>query len=149
MSSDRGGDFAMNTVGKRLRHVREQRGLTLDQLADRAGVSKSFLWEVEQDKSGISGERLLRVANALGASLDFLLRGEPTPNSYRPPVIEIPRELNELAEELGLTHRQTLALLEINQSILARRSTKPRAPMTKEEWRKLYDGVSSFLEGNR
>ncbi len=136
----------MNTVGKRLRHIREQRGLTLDQLAERAGVSKSFLWEVEQDKSGISGERLLRVANALGASLDFLLRGEPTPDAYRPPVVEIPRELSELAEELGLTHRQTLALLEINQSILARRSSKPRAPMAKEEWRKLYEGVSSFLE---
>lgn len=136
----------MNTVGKRLRHIREQRGLTLDQLAERAGVSKSFLWEVEQDKSGISGERLLRVANALGASLDFLLRGEPAPDAYRPPVVEIPRELSELAEELGLTHRQTLALLEINQSILARRSSKPRAPMAKEEWRKLYEGVSSFLE---
>lgn len=136
----------MNTVGKRLRHVREQRGLTLDQLAEKAGVSKSFLWEVEQDKSGISGERLLRMANALGASLDFLMRGEPAPDTYRPPVVEIPRELSELAEELGLTHRQTLALLEINQSIVARRSDRSRAPMTREEWGKLYEGVSQFLE---
>ena len=49
---------AKTSVGKRLRHIREQRGLTLDQLADKARVSKSFLWGVEQDKTGISGERL-------------------------------------------------------------------------------------------
>src|SRR5687768_5898962 len=119
----------MDTVGKRLRHVREQRSLTLDQLADKSGVSKSFLWGVEQDKTGISGERLMRVANVLGASLDFLLRGQPAPESYRPPVIEIPAELSELAEELELTHRQTLALLEVNQSIVAHRSDKSRASM--------------------
>ena len=64
----------METVGKRLQHVRNLRGLTLDQLAERAGISKSFLSEVEHDRSGITGEKLLRVANALGASLDFLLR---------------------------------------------------------------------------
>ena len=139
----------MDTVGRRLRRIREERGLTLDELAARSAVSKSFLWEVEQDKSGISGERLLRVANALGASLDYLLRGEPVPESYRAPVVEIPGELSELADELGLSHRQTLALLEINQSILARRSSKRRVPMTREEWRTLYDGVKPFLEDHR
>jgi transcriptional regulator with XRE-family HTH domain len=136
----------MNTVGERLRHLRDYQGLTLEQLAERSGVSKSFLWEVEQDRSGISGERLLRVANALGASVDFLLRGEPAPDSYQPPVVEIPRELSELAEELGLSHRQTLALLDINQSILARRSAKGRRTMMKEDWERLYEGVRHFLE---
>jgi transcriptional regulator with XRE-family HTH domain len=129
-----------------MRHIREQRGLTLDQLADKARVSKSFLWGVEQDKTGISGERLMRVANVLGASLDFIMRGQPAPESYRPPVIEIPAELSELAEDLLLTHRQTLALLEVHQSIVARRADRTRSAMTKEDWRKLYKGVSPFLE---
>lgn len=136
----------METVGHRLQYVRTSRNLTLEELAERAGVSKSFLWEVEHDRTGISGEKLLRVANVLGASLDFLLRGDPAPPDYHPPSIEIPRELSELAEETGLSYKQTLALLEIDRSILARRSLKSRHRKSKGDWLKLYEGVKQFLE---
>ncbi len=137
------------TVGGRIRYVRTQRNLTLEQLAERAGISKSFLWEVEHDRSNISGEKLLRIANVLGASLDFLLRGEPEPEEYRPPVIEIPSELGAVAEDLRLTYQQTLALLEIGRSLRARRSARRREPRTKEYWRELYEGVRQFLEDKR
>ena len=134
------------TVGERLRHVRGQLGLSIEALAERAGVSKSFLWEVENDRSGISGERLLQVANVLGASLDYLLRGERTPGMEEPQSIEIPRELGELAEELRLTYGQTVALLEIDRSLVARRRRGPQPHMSKDEWRKLYEAVEPFLE---
>jgi len=135
------------SVGQRLQYIRTNNGLTLDQLAERAGISKSFLWEVEHDNSGISGENLLRVANALGASLDFLLRGDPAPENYKgPQAVEIPRELSDVAEELGLTYKKTLALLEIERSIIARRSTKGHSRKSKEDWLKLYEGVKPFLE---
>ena len=137
------------SVGSRIRYVRTQRELTLDQLAEKAGISKSFLWEVEHDRSDIGGERILRVANALGASLEFLLRGEPAPKDYQPPVIEIPGELGELAEEIGLTYQQTVALLDIERSVRARRSVKSHEPRTKEYWRKLYEGMKPFLEEKR
>ncbi len=137
------------SVGSRIRYVRTQKELTLDQLAEKAGISKSFLWEVEHDRSDIGGEKLLRVANVLGASLDFLLRGEPAPKDYQPPVIEIPGDLSDLAEEIGLTYQKTLALLDIERSVRARRSTKIREPRTKEYWRKLYEGMKPFLEENR
>ena len=139
----------METVGRRLQHVRNQKGLTLEQLADQAGISKSFLWEVEHDRSGITGHRLLRVADALGASLDFLLRGEPAPLAYEPPTVEIPHELSEVAEELGLTYRQTLAMLDIERSILARRSSKTRERKSRAQWHTLYEGVKEFLEDGR
>jgi transcriptional regulator with XRE-family HTH domain len=137
---------AMDTVGKRLQYMRTNRDLTLEALSERAGVSKSFLWEVEHDRVGISGEKLLRVANVLSASLDFLLRGDPVPQDYHAPSIEIPRELSELAEETGLSYKKTLALLEIDRSILARRSTKSRQRKSKDDWRKLYNGVKEFME---
>jgi transcriptional regulator with XRE-family HTH domain len=135
------------SIGQRLQYVRTKKGFTLEQLAEKAGISKSFLWGVEHDNSGISGEKLLRVANALDASLDFLLRGEPAPENYEgPPTVEIPRELSEMAEELGLKYRQTIALLEIQKSIVARRSAKPAFRKSKDDWRKLYEGVKDFLE---
>lgn len=134
------------SVGQRINYIRKHKAYTLDYLAKRAGVSKSFLWEVENNRSGMSGERLLRVANALEASLEFLLRGQAAPENYRAPSIEIPVELSELAEELSLTYKQTLTLLEISSSIVARRSTKSREQQTTDDWRNLYKGVQQFLE---
>lgn len=136
------------SVGERLRHVREAQSLSLEVLAERAGVSKSFLWEVENDRSGISGEKLLRVANVLGASLDYLLRGDPTPGMPEPRTVEIPRELGELAEELRLSYGETVSLLDIDRSLVARRRRDGRGHMTKEDWKALYEGVKPFLEDN-
>ena len=58
----------------------------------------------------------------------------------------MPRGLSETAEELGLSYRQTMMLLDIEHSIVARRGGRPRVPKNKEEWRSLYDAVSAFLE---
>ena len=139
----------LDTVGQRINFIRSEQGLTLERLAEQAGVSKSFLWEVEQDRSGISGRRLLQVANALGASLDFLLRGEPVPQEYAPRQIEIPSSLGELAEELGLSYRQTMMLLDIERSIVARRGGRSHAIRNKEDWRALHSAVNDFLEDHR
>ena len=134
-----------DTVGRRINHARTERGLTLKGLADLASLSKSFLWEVEQDRSGISCGRLLEVANALGASVDYLLRGEPVPQKYEPQSIEVPRNLGEIAEELGLGYRQTMLLMDIDRSLVARRVSRTHGMKSKEEWKSLYEAVSSFL----
>ncbi len=134
------------TVGQRINYVRTQQGLTLEGLAQQAGLSKSFLWEVEHDRSGISGKRLLQVADALGASVDYLLRGGSSPGIDEPRSVEIPTELSEVAEELGLSFRQTRILLDVDRSIVARRGSRTGARKNKEAWRSLYEAVSPFIE---
>lgn len=136
-----------NSVGGRIRFLRTKRKWTLDELAERAGISKSFLWEVERG-SDIGGERLLRVANALGASLDYLMRGVATEEEFKPSSVEIPAEVNAIAQEAGLTYRQTLALLEIDRSVMAHRRGVRRV-RDKEYWESLYEAVKPFLEEKR
>ena len=119
----------------------------MEQLADKAGISKSFLSEVERG-SDIGGERLLRVADALGASLDYLMRGVPPEDESRPSSVEIPAEVDALAQEAGLTYRQTLALLEIDRSVMAHRRDV-RQVRDKAYWEKLYEAVKPFLEEKR
>ena len=132
-------------AGKRIREQRTRLGLTMEQLANKAGISKSFLWEVEQDRSDISGEKLLRVANALRASIDYLLKGSPAPADQKPSSVEIPAGLNEFAEELGLPYRTTVAILDVENSVWARRrDTRPER--TKEYWRNVYEQVKPLLE---
>ena len=120
-----------DTVGRRISYVRAERGLTLGKLAVRAGLSKSFLWEVEHDRSGISGKKLLQVANVLGASVDYLLRGAPVSPEYKPPTVEVPRGLSEVAEDLRLSYRNTMMLLDIERSIVARRGGRPQSRRVK------------------
>src|SRR5438046_1224441 len=107
-----------STVGERIRFIRQKRKLTLEQLAERSEISKSFLWDVERG-SDISGERLLRVANVLGASLDYLLRGEEPKRDFKP--VEIPAELHAVAQEMALTYRQTVTVLDIDRSVQTHR----------------------------
>ena len=134
------------TVGQRISYVRTQQGLTLEGLAQRAGLSKSFLWEVEHDRSGISGNRLLQMADVLGASVDYLLRGGSSPEIDESRSVEIPTELSEVAEELGLSFRHTRILLDVDRSIVARRGSRAGARKNKDAWRSLYEAVSPFME---
>ena len=64
-----------DSVGERLKHMRESRGLTLRQLADLAHVPQSTLSSVETGaRAGakMSLETGKRLARALGISLDVI-----------------------------------------------------------------------------
>ena len=80
--------------------------------------------------------------------LDFLLGGEPAPQECHRQVIEIPWGLGELAEESGLTYRQTLQILEFDTSIVARRSPGKRDRKNTDDWRVIYESIKEFLEGS-
>ena len=61
-------------LGEKLRELRKQRGLTLDKLADLAGLSKSYLWELENRESQRpSAEKLTALADALGVAAAYSL----------------------------------------------------------------------------
>ncbi|HEY8435897.1 MAG TPA: XRE family transcriptional regulator [Haloplasmataceae bacterium] len=66
------------TIGKRLKQLREERQLTLRQLAQVAHVSHSFISDIEQGRSNPSIETLKALARALGVSLTDLT-DDPTP----------------------------------------------------------------------
>jgi len=132
----------MASVGDRIREIREELGLTLDKLADKTAISKGFLSDVETGKRDISSEYLLKIADAMGASLDYLLRGENSNStSTRQKPVEIPSELSEAAQQLKLSYAQTLELLEANQSVVARRSTKSLKRFGVDDWKELYKAI--------
>lgn len=61
-------------VGHALRELRLAHRLTLSQVADRAGVSRSLLSKIENGLVSTSLETLARLAQALGVSLSALFR---------------------------------------------------------------------------
>jgi transcriptional regulator with XRE-family HTH domain len=56
-------------LGTRIRSLRQARHLTLREVADRAGVTESFLSQVERDVTSPSIATVHRVARALGLSI--------------------------------------------------------------------------------
>jgi len=72
-------------VGERLRALRRFRRATLRTVAERSGLSESFLSQVERGRSSASIESLRRVADALGVSMADLFEpdGLPGPRVLR------------------------------------------------------------------
>ncbi len=56
-------------VGARLRHARRHRGLTLVEVARRAGISPQYLSEVERGRKDPSSEVLAAISGALGSEV--------------------------------------------------------------------------------
>jgi transcriptional regulator with XRE-family HTH domain len=70
-------------VGSRIRTLRLRKGLTLDQLAEKSGTSKSYLWELEnKDPPRPSAEKLDLIAKALEVTVDYFM-GSDTPEDLQ------------------------------------------------------------------
>lgn len=130
----------MATTGERIKQIREKKGLTQDQLAEAGGISKGFLSDVENNNKNISSQSLLRLANVLGASVDYLLQGAARETTEKEPVV-IPSELSEAAEQLKLSYAETLELLDAYKSVVARRSSKSQRQFSLEDWKNLHKAI--------
>lgn len=136
----------MPTIGERIKEVRtKKKGWTQERLAEKAGVSKGFLSDVENRGKNISLDLLLKIATALGVSVGYLASGEGTQATERRP-ITIPPELSEAAEKLGLSFQETIELLEAYSSVVARRSNRLKRTMTAEDWTKLHWALNDVVK---
>jgi transcriptional regulator with XRE-family HTH domain len=53
-------------IGSRIRSLRQQRELTQEELAARAGLTKGFISQIERDLTSISLDSLIQILEALG-----------------------------------------------------------------------------------
>lgn len=134
----------MATIGDRIKDIRTKKSMTQEQLCEKAHISKGFLSDVENNKRNIGSQKLLEIANSLGASVDYLLKGESIEYSVNQEVI-IPSDLSKAAEELKLSYSETLELLSAHKSIIARRSNKTRKTLAVEEWKRLYETIKGVF----
>src|SRR6201985_3995046 len=74
-----GADTVARAIGGRVRHGRNSRGWTLDQLAGRSGVSRRMLVSIEQGAANPSIATLLLISDALGIGLPALVELDDQP----------------------------------------------------------------------
>lgn len=63
-------------IGNRIKALREARGYTREELAEKAEISSKFLYEVEKGRKGLSADTLLKISRTLSCSCDYILTGE-------------------------------------------------------------------------
>lgn len=127
------GDQPENTLASRLRKFREDRGLSLDEVARQARISKTYLWELERDTAGAkkpSADVLLRIAHVLSTTLAELL-GLAIVKAPEGPV-EIPPSLAEFRDRMG----DQISSQDLQE--LAATKFRGSQPQTADEWHQLY-----------
>jgi transcriptional regulator with XRE-family HTH domain len=92
----------MKTLGERIRELREQRDLSLRELATKIEVSAAFMSDVELGRRNPSDKHMVAVARALGTSLEDLQQFDT-----RPPLREFRRAILS-NPEYGFAFRQVL-----------------------------------------
>jgi transcriptional regulator with XRE-family HTH domain len=82
-----GGEL-LRALGKQIRELRKARGMTLADLAHRAGMSVSFLSQVERSISNPSVIALHEISRALDVNISwFFANGNPGPDDERDYVV--------------------------------------------------------------
>lgn len=118
-------------IGPRIRELRKARGWSLSDLAERAGISRSYLFRIERGKSSPTYTKIQALAEALGVLPSELL-GEKHQTD------DIPQSLKDFADEEGLSSQQTQMLTHIEY-----RGEKPDSP---KEWRAIYSIIKTMIE---
>jgi transcriptional regulator with XRE-family HTH domain len=61
-----------------LRRLRAEQGISQEDLADRAGLHRTYVGSVERGERNISIDNIAKLAAALGVEANELLRGSPS-----------------------------------------------------------------------
>ena len=78
------GERPKPAVGRQVRRWRQERGLTLAQVAERSGLNVGYLSQIENDKGSPSLEALAAIGEALAVPITwFLLDAVPPPKVVR------------------------------------------------------------------
>jgi len=141
-------DDVDNRVRRRLRELRLQRGMTLDDVARRAGIDVSTLSRLESGKRRLALDHLPRLATALSVSTDELLRA---------PEAADPRVRGEAHTRNGVTfwpltrHGPAGGLHAFKVRISARRRTPPPDLPVHEgqDWVYVLSGRLRLILGER
>ena len=64
-------------IGEKLKTIRKEKGLTLQQLADETGLSIGFLSNLERDLSSPTVSALHKICEVLGTEMFTVLRPSP------------------------------------------------------------------------
>src|SRR3990170_4752309 len=92
-------------IGERIRNLRQSSNLTQEELADRAGLTKGFISQIERDLTSISLDSLAQILKALDENISDFFR-EASEEKIEKFELLIPGSTNRRLEPILLTLRK-------------------------------------------
>ena len=95
-------------IGQNIKRIRLESGMSQEYLAEKVGLSSGHIVQVEGGFKCLSIESLIKIADALGISIDALVYGETRKASIE----SIVKELSSLSDEdIGKIEKLTRSLI--------------------------------------
>jgi transcriptional regulator with XRE-family HTH domain len=128
------------SLSEKIRQLRKQKGLSLNKLAEDAGVSKAYLSQLENGVSKQpSADVLFKIASALATTIADLL-DKPIRVSATD-FNDIPSGLRELIDKRG----EELDIREEDIRMLRNIQYRGRQPKTADEWEYVLQSIRMVL----
>ncbi|MYA54976.1 helix-turn-helix transcriptional regulator [Candidatus Poribacteria bacterium] len=125
-------------LGQKIRQLREEKGLSLNGLAEEASVSKAYLSQLENDVSKQpSAEILLKIASALGVTIADLLDQPVRVYAEDFEDEDVPHVLREFIDERG----EALDIQKEDVRMLMNIRYRGNQPKAIEEWEHILQTI--------
>jgi transcriptional regulator with XRE-family HTH domain len=143
------------SVGRNIQRIRKQQQLTLGVLAERSGVSKAMLSQIESEKVNPTVATVWKIARGLEVELDELLKGAEAPvrkflvaRREEHTTLQGPEGAPriEVLSPLAMAEDLEIYLLDFERGAVLRSS--PHAPQT-EEYLTVLEGRVRVAAGER
>jgi len=129
------------SVSERLKRLRQEKNLSVADLAERAGVSKPYIWQIECGRrQNPSGDKLQKLASALGVTIADLI-GAPA-GIPEEALGEAPESLREFAKRRG----KALGVRREDVEMLKYVHYRGKRPETVEDWELILLFLRRILE---
>ena len=123
-------------LSQKIRQLREEKEWSLNELAEKAGISKAYLSQLENNRSKQpSGEILLKIASALRTTIADLL--DKPVRVHAKDFGELPDGLRELIEKRG----EPLDIREEDVKMLMSIRYRGNQPKTLEDWEHILQTI--------
>lgn len=126
-------------IGSNIQRIRKEQGLTLESLAERSGVSKAMLSQIESDKVNPTVLTIWKIARGLDVELDAILKGswEPVRRfavTRRQDVVILDTAVNgpHIQVYSPLSMAEDLEIYQLNFDPGSALASGPHAPRTEE-----------------
>lgn len=67
----------LSLLGERIKYTRTKQGLTLEKLSEKVGISRNFLWEIEDGRKAPAITTFYNICSELSVSADYLFGFSP------------------------------------------------------------------------
>ena len=142
---------AIVEIGQRIRQLRVMKGLTQEELADRAELSKGFISQVERDLTSPSIATLMDILQCLGVSVSEFFTEEPEEQVVfgKEDYFEKKDEENKNTIEWIVPNAQKNRMEPILLKLEPGGTTDPDSPHEGEEFGYVLNGTVTIHVGNK